>query len=130
MGIQSLEELKKLREQHQSSTNLRRADNETGDQIEILIGMATCGIAAGARETLGEFTRQLAEKKITNVKMIPVGCLGYCKAEPMIQVNMPGEPPVVYGNITKDNVEKVVTQHLIGKTPVAPLVLDAKFDHA
>lgn len=130
MGIQSLDELKKLREQHQSTTKLRSGDGDTADQIEILIGMATCGIAAGARETLGEFTKQFAEKNITGVKIVPVGCLGLCKAEPMIQVNVPGEQPVVYGNITKDNVEKVVTQHIIGKTPVAPLVLDAKFGHA
>ncbi len=130
MGIKSLDDLKQIREQRKNAISLRHGGDHTGAYIEVLVGMATCGIAAGARETLGELTKELAARHIENVRVIPVGCIGLCKVEPIVQVNVPGEAQVVYGNVTKELVAQIIDSHIVGKKPVERLVLPIKIEHA
>jgi len=113
MAIKSLEELRALRASLQNSVDLREKGESKEGTIEVLIGMGTCGISAGARETFNELIETLEQKDINNVKIISVGCLGQCTLEPTVQVNIPGRKPVIYGNITKDRVDELVEKVIV-----------------
>ena len=114
MAIKSLDELRKLRETLKGSVDLREKGESTTGVTEILVGMGTCGISAGARDTFNELLNVLEDKNLNNVKVISVGCLGQCSMEPTVQVNMPDREPLIYGNITKekalDLVQKVIIE--------------------
>ncbi|MDK2918614.1 MAG: NADP-reducing hydrogenase subunit HndB [Candidatus Petromonas sp.] len=128
MKIKSLEELRKIREESLDKVNLREHGETAGKEIEILVGMATCGISSGARETLNEFVDEIAKEKIDNVKVIPVGCIGYCHSEPTVQINVPGKKPVFYGNVKKNRVREIVEKHIKGGKIVESLVLHVDFE--
>lgn len=128
--IKSLDELKKVRDDAMDKVNLRKHGMSDTDYTEILIGMATCGISAGARETLNAFVSQLASKEEQSVKVIPVGCIGYCHSEPTVQVNVPGKKPVFYGKVKEDKVGKIIEQHIIGGNPVEEYQIDVDFERA
>ncbi|MDP4180966.1 MAG: (2Fe-2S) ferredoxin domain-containing protein [Bacillota bacterium] len=130
MSIKSMDELRKIREEHQNKVNLRQSGNNQEDRIEILIGMATCGISSGARETLNAFVEEIGKQGLNNAKVITVGCIGYCHSEPTVQVNMPGQKPVLYGTVKKDKVPDIVNKHIIGGQPVENLILKVDFERA
>ena len=130
MSIKSLDELKKIREEYASRVNLRQHGETSEDKTEILVGMATCGISSGARETLNEFVDEIAKEKLDNVRVIPVGCIGYCHSEPTVQVNVPGQKPVLYGNVKKNKVHQIIEKHLKGGEPVLDLILKMDFERA
>jgi len=130
MQIKSLDELKKIREEHLDKVSLRQSGEYIGDKIEILIGMATCGISSGARETLNAFTEEIEKAGLNNVKIITVGCIGYCHSEPTVQVNMPGLKPVLYGNVKKEKVRDIVIKHLRDGIPVEDMILKIDFERA
>lgn len=114
MPIKSLEELKALRASLVNKVNLREKGEVADDVvIEILVGMGTCGIAAGARDTFNKFLEVLENKELKEVKVISVGCVGFCHAEPTVQINIPGSEPVIYGKITEDKVTEVVEKVII-----------------
>lgn len=115
MGIKSLDELRKLRASLKESVDLREKGESTSNIIEVLIGMGTCGIAAGARDTFNELLNIIDEQKMNNVKAISVGCLGQCTLEPTVQVNMPGREPLIYGKITQDKVAELVKKVIVEK---------------
>ena len=109
MAIKSLEELRKLRASLQDQVSLReKGEADDKKTVEILVGMGTCGIAAGARETFQELLSVLQSKNLGHVKVISVGCIGFCHVEPTVQINIPTKEPVIYGKITKDQVENLV----------------------
>ena len=130
MTIKSLDELKRIREEHANKVSLRDRGETSEDRIEVLIGMATCGISSGARDTLKEFLEEITEEKLANVKVVPVGCIGYCHSEPTVQVNIPGQKPVLYGNVKKDKVHQIIEKHLKGGEPVESLILKMDFERA
>ncbi len=130
MKVKSLEELRKIREEHQNKVSLRDYGEVTGDRIEILIGMATCGISSGARETLNAFVEELEKEKVDNVKVVPVGCIGYCHSEPTVQVNAPGHKPVLYGKVKANKVHEIIEKHIKGGIPVESLILEMDFERA
>lgn len=113
MAIKSLEELRKLRASLKESVNLRSKGESTSGIIEVLIGMGTCGISAGARDTFNELLNELDKRNIENVKAISVGCLGQCTLEPTVQINMPGREPLIYGKITKEKVSELVQKVIV-----------------
>lgn len=112
MAIKSLEDLKKIREQSQNKVNLRETGQNTEDTIEVMIGLATCGIAAGARETMNAIVEELGKLALKNVRVVRVGCLGFCHSEPTVQVNIPGREPVLYGNVSADKGREIVRIHI------------------
>lgn len=130
MQIKSLDELTKIREEHKNRVSLRHSNPGGGDKIEILVGMATCGITAGARETLNAFAEEIGRLGLDNVKVVSVGCIGYCHSEPTVQVDVPGQKPVLYGNVKKEKVHQIVEQHIQGGKPVEDLVLTVDFERA
>ncbi len=105
--IKSLEELRKLREQLQSEITTR---TETGTTI--IIGMGTCGIAAGARETMRAILEELHKRNI-EAHVATVGCIGMCAREPLVDIEQAGKPRITYGNITANKVPRLIEEHLI-----------------
>ena len=88
--------------------SLRVKGDNIENLIQIRVAMATCGIAAGARETMDEFIKVLQEEKIENAVVTQTGCMGYCYAEPTIELTMPGKEPVVYGHVDRAKVHEIV----------------------
>lgn len=128
--IKSVEELRKIKEEYSNRVLLRKQGEASEDAIEILVGMATCGISSGARETLNAFVEQLSKEGIGNAKVISVGCIGYCHSEPTVQVNKAGQAPVLYGNVKVDQVKEIIDQHIKGGQPVKNLLLNIDFERA
>ena len=112
MSIKSLDELKKIRENQSKKVKLRETGESDEPNIEILVGMATCGIAAGSREVLNELVTQITSRGIDHIKVVQVGCMGYCHSEPTVQINMPGREPLIYGNVDKAFVIDILEKHI------------------
>lgn len=130
MKIKSLDELIKLREDSAKKVQLRETGEGGGDVIELMVGMATCGIAAGARETLQALMSAVQEKGLSNVKLVQVGCLGFCHSEPTVQVNMPGQEPILYGNVDAKTATKIVEDHIVGGHIIDNHILIKSFEKA
>ena len=105
--LKNIEELKKIREEAQRELAIRR---KTGTRI--IIGLGTCGIAAGAREVLQAFLKELGDRKI-EAHLETVGCVGMCAREPLVDIEQAGRSRVRYGNIGPENVARLVDEHLI-----------------
>ncbi|MDR0656973.1 MAG: (2Fe-2S) ferredoxin domain-containing protein [Treponema sp.] len=111
MGM-TLEELRKLRES--KKTDLQRRDAE-GKEIQVIVGMGTCGIAAGAKVTLDAFINVLDEKKLVDSVLVrQTGCMGLCHSEPTVEVISPGMPNVIYGNVNAEVAREIVQKHILG----------------
>lgn len=109
--IKSIEELQKIRQSAQDRLNLRStADSE--DKIIIRVGMATCGIASGARETMSAIIDELSKQDINNVSVTQTGCMGYCADEPIVEVVFNDKPPVLYGHVDKARGREIVVEHI------------------
>lgn len=104
--ITSLEELKKLREAAQKDMKLRL---DTGTTITV--GMGTCGIAAGARETMHAILDELQKRQI-DAHVVTVGCIGMCASEPLVDIEQAGQGRISYGNITADRIPRLIESHL------------------
>lgn len=112
MPVKSLEELKKIREDQIKKVKLRESGESDDQTVEILVGMATCGIAAGSRDVLNTFVTKITEMELEHIKVVQVGCMGYCHSEPTVQVNMPGREPTIYGNVDKAFVVDILDKHI------------------
>jgi NADP-reducing hydrogenase subunit HndB len=130
MKIKSLDELIKLREDSIKKVNLRETGESGEETIELMVGMATCGIAAGARETLQSLMEVVQSNQLENIKLVQVGCLGFCHSEPTVQVNMPGQEPILYGNVNKEVAKKIVEDHIMNGKMVDNHILIKSFDKA
>lgn len=117
----TLEELRKLRDEQKQKLSHR---DMGGKDIQIIVGMGTCGIAAGAKEALDAFIQELDEQELGNVKVTQTGCMGLCYVEPTVEVIMPGMPDVIYGKVDEDVARKIVRKHIIGKSLVNDHVFD------
>ena len=109
--MKSLEELKAIREKMLGLVGLRVEDDTV---TRVVVGMATCGIAAGARPVLNAFVEGVAEKGIGNKVMVTqTGCIGMCKYEPIVEIMEPGKEKVTYIKMTAEKAKEVIDQHLI-----------------
>lgn len=108
--MKSLAELKAIREKMQGQVGLR-SENDT--QTRVVVGMATCGIASGARPVLKALADAVQEKKLENVAVTQTGCIGLCKYEPIVEIMEPGKDKVTYVKMTPQKALDVVEQHLI-----------------
>ncbi len=108
--MKSLEELKAIREKMQGQIGIR---NESSDQTRVIVGMATCGIASGARPVLTSLSDAVQQKGLTNVSVIQTGCIGLCQFEPIVEVLEPGKDKVTYVKMTPEKALEVVENHLI-----------------
>lgn len=105
--IKSLDELRRLRQQVEKDISTRK---DTGTTI--IVGMGTCGIAAGARDTMHAILEELRKREI-DVNVTTVGCIGMCAKEPLVDIEQAGKPRVTYGNVTPDMVSRLIEEHLI-----------------
>ncbi|HIQ98914.1 MAG TPA: (2Fe-2S) ferredoxin domain-containing protein [Candidatus Scybalocola faecavium] len=108
--MKSLAELKAIRERMQGQVGMRSEDDS---QTRVVVGMATCGIASGARPVLKALSDAVQEKKLSNVMVTQTGCIGLCKYEPIVEVMEPGKDKVTYIKMTPEKALEVVDQHLI-----------------
>ncbi len=109
--MKSIEELLAIKEKAQAQIAARDADGNDG--IRVVVGMATCGIAAGARPVLKAITEELEKRNVKNVSVTQTGCIGMCQYEPIIEVYAPGKEKVTYVQMTAEKAVKVVANHLV-----------------
>ena len=120
--MKSLEELKAIRDKMKKQMDLR---DSSEDNIRVVVGMATCGIAAGARPVLNAFTEEIARRELSGVLVTQTGCIGLCQYEPIVEVTTPGADKVTYVKMTPEKVSRVVAEHLIGGKPVVEYTIGA-----
>lgn len=108
--MKSLEELKAIREKMQGQIGIR---SESSDQTRVIVGMATCGIASGARPVLTTLSDAVQTKGLKNVAVTQTGCIGLCQFEPIVEILEPGKDKVTYVKMTPEKALEVVEQHLI-----------------
>ena len=120
--MKSLAELQAIRDKARASVNSREnAEAET----RVLVGMATCGIAAGARPVLNAFVEEVAKRGLQDTMVTQTGCIGICQYEPVVEVFEPGKEKVTYVKVTPGMVPAIVSQHLVNGTPVTEYTIGA-----
>ena len=120
--MKSLEELAALRERMKNNVAMRQ-DNSTATRV--VVGMATCGIAAGARPVLTAFVEEVNRRGLKDVVVTQAGCIGMCKLEPIVEVFKPGKEKVTYVKMTPEKVSRIVTEHLVNGSPVTEYTVGA-----
>lgn len=117
--IKSLEDLMKIKERAIKDLQLR----DTGKRGKITVAMGTCGIAAGAKDTLKAIVEALSENNINDVSVVQSGCMGLCEVEPTVEVRLEGQEPVVYGHVTPENAKRIVKLHIMSNQIVTDLLV-------
>ena len=113
--MKSLEELMAIRDKMQGKVAVRHAS----DDVRVVVGMATCGIAAGARPVLNAFVEGVANEWLTDrVTVTQTGCIGICQYEPIVEVYEKDKEKVTYVKMNADKAKEVIEKHLKGGTPV------------
>ena len=115
--LKSLDELRKLRQEVQKEITTR---TQTGTTITV--GLGTCGIAAGARETMQAILEELRKRHI-DAHVTTVGCIGMCSREPLVDIEQAGKPRITYVNIMADQVPRLIEEHLIKGNVVEEWIL-------
>ncbi|MDR1893630.1 MAG: (2Fe-2S) ferredoxin domain-containing protein [Spirochaetales bacterium] len=121
MAKMTLEDLRKLRETKKSDLERRSLE---GKDIEIIIGMGTCGIAAGAKVSLEAFLSAIDAAGLKNVTVKQTGCMGLCYVEPTAEIRVPGMPDTIYGKVDADTAREIVETHLVKKKLVENHIFD------
>ena len=120
--MKSLAELAAIRARMIEQVNLRKDDNV---DTRIVVGMATCGIAAGARPVMLAFIEELKKRGIENVTVAQTGCVGMCRLEPMVEVYVKDQEKVTYIHMTPEKVARVVGEHIVNGKPVDEFTIGA-----
>lgn len=119
--MKSLAELKAIKEKNKMGVMLR----EEQDGIRVVVGMATCGIAAGARPVLNAFMDEVEKRHLQNVTVAQTGCIGMCQYEPIVEILEPGKEKVTYVKMTAEKAARVVTDHLVNGNVVTEYTVGA-----
>ena len=114
--MKSLQELAAIRDRMNQTVSTREAAH---DSVRVVVGMATCGIAAGARPVLNAFTEEVARRELHDVLVTQTGCIGICQYEPVVEVVTPGHEKVTYVKMTPEKAVRVVNDHLVNGNVVA-----------
>jgi NADP-reducing hydrogenase subunit HndB len=110
-----------MREEKQKALDMRDSSNK---DVQVVVGMGTCGIAAGAKETFTALIDTLSEKGLTNVLVRQTGCMGLCHSEPTVEVVVPGMPTVIYGHVDAATAKDIVAKHIVGHELIEGKILD------
>ena len=121
--MKSLAELEAIRNKAKGNVILRKDDNA----VRVVVGMATCGIASGARPVLNRLVEEVHDRKLENVTVSQTGCIGLCQFEPIVEVYEPGKDKITYIKMDADKAAVVVEKHLMGGTPVAEYMLESEY---
>ncbi|HIR95266.1 MAG TPA: (2Fe-2S) ferredoxin domain-containing protein [Candidatus Coprenecus stercorigallinarum] len=110
--IKSLDELRQMKARLGNEMDIREKSNNPDKLVQIRVAMATCGIAAGARTVMNAIVDRVEKDKLP-VIVTQGGCMGYCYAEPTIEVRRPGEEPVVFGYVNKDKATEIIDKYVL-----------------
>ena len=121
--MKSIAELEAIKKKVLDNVNLRQ---EREEGIRVVIGMATCGIAAGARPVMTAFLEEANKRNLSNVVIEQTGCIGMCALEPIVEVYVPGKEKVTYIKMTADKVAKIVSDHIVNGAPVIEYTVGAQ----
>ncbi|MDP4120372.1 MAG: (2Fe-2S) ferredoxin domain-containing protein [Bacillota bacterium] len=120
--MKSLAELQAIRDKAKQQMNMR---GEQPDAIRVLVGMATCGIAAGAKPVLNAFVEEAAKRNLQNVIITQTGCIGICQFEPVVEIEIPGQDKVTYVKMTPEKAVRIVNDHLVNNNVVTEYTIGA-----
>ena len=120
--MKSLAELEAIRQKVSAGVNMRKDDNA----VRIVVGMATCGIAAGARPVMNAFVEEIGKRNLEHVSVVQTGCIGMCRLEPIVEVFVPGQEKVTYVHMTEEKAARVVAEHIINNKPVTDFTIGAE----
>lgn len=109
--VKTLDDLRKMRESLRATLDLREKSNNPEQMVQVKVAMATCGIAAGAKEVMNNFIEILDREKV-DALVTQTGCMGYCYAEPTVEITVPGKDPIVFGRVNKEKVYDIVTKYI------------------
>ena len=123
--MKSLAELEAIRKKTLERISLRKDDE---DSIRVVVGMATCGIAAGARPVMLGFMEELNKRGLSNATVSQTGCIGMCRLEPMVDIYMPGKEKVTYVHMNPEKVARVVAEHIVNGRVVEEYTIGATED--
>ncbi|MBQ5968708.1 MAG: (2Fe-2S) ferredoxin domain-containing protein [Clostridia bacterium] len=120
--MKTIEELMALRDAAKAKMTTR---DDSSAVTRVVVGMATCGIAAGARPVMNRFTEEIEKRGLTNVTVAQTGCIGMCQYEPIVEVTEPGKEKVTYVLMNPEKATKVVVDHLVNGNPVVEYTVGA-----
>lgn len=120
--MKSLAELAAIRSKMIEQVNMRRDENVN---TRVVVGMATCGIAAGARPVMLEFVEEIKKRGLEHVTVGQTGCVGMCRLEPIVEVYVKGQDKVTYVHMTPEKVARVVNDHIVNGRPVEEYTIGA-----
>lgn len=120
--MKSLAELQAIRDKTRNQVILRENNDNA---IRVLVGMATCGIAAGARPVLATMVDEVAKRGLTNVTVTQTGCIGICQFEPVVEIVAPGQEKITYVHMTPEKAVRVVNDHLVNGNVVTEYTIGA-----
>ncbi len=116
--ITSLDDLRRIKE---ASSDLTAARSQ--GRTRVIVGMGTCGIAAGARDVMQALMVELEKRDLRDVSVETTGCIGMCQQEPLVDIIRPGEPRITYGRLTASDIPRIVAEHLVNGNIVAEKVI-------
>ena len=119
--MKSLAELEALRNKVKGTVNLRKDDNA----VRVVVGMATCGIAAGARPVMTAIMEEVAKRNLEHVTVTQTGCIGVCRLEPIVEVLVPGEEKVTYVKVDPQKAAEIVNEHIVNGKVVTKYTIGA-----
>ena len=111
MAVKSLADLKKMSSEFKNTVSLRENGDNVDSLIQIKVAMATCGIASGAKEVMDFYLEELDKQGIKAV-VTQTGCMGYCYAEPTIEVKLPGKDPIVFGHVNVEKASEILEKYI------------------
>jgi NADP-reducing hydrogenase subunit HndB len=120
--LKSIEDLERVRDEARAHIRIR----SSAGSPRVTIGMGTCGIAAGARETMLAIIDELKKRQQLDVTITETGCVGLCAKEPIVEVQIPGEPKVAYGNVDAARARQIVVSHLVNRKIVDDWVINIR----
>ena len=120
--MKSLAELQAIRDKARGKVTLREGQD---DAIRVVVGMATCGIAAGARPVLTTIVDEVAKRGLQNVMVTQTGCIGICQFEPVVEVVEPGKDKITYVKMTPEKAVRMVNDHLVNGNVVTEFTIGA-----
>ncbi len=100
-------------------------EHQAGGNIRVVVGMATCGIAAGAKPVYTALTEEVSRRNLRNVTVVQTGCIGVCRLEPIVEVYVPGQEKVTYVKMTPEKVPTIVGEHLVNHQVVKQYTIGA-----
>jgi NADP-reducing hydrogenase subunit HndB len=109
--VKTLDDLRKLRDKMKTKTSLRDKSENPEIMVQIKVAMATCCIASGSRETMNYIADELEKRNIEAV-VTQTGCMGYCYAEPTVEITMPGKEPIIFGYVNEKKADEIIEKYI------------------